>query len=90
MPLLALLAALAVALVPTVLFVGLWRGLLRLRETALQRYGDPNDRGQPTGLPGASSSAPAADGSPAVVACPDCGTGNDGYATFCAACLRKL
>ncbi len=87
MSLSALLVALAVSLAPTVLFLGLWRGLTRLRENALQRHGDASDLGQPAGSR-ASSSTPSTDSSPAT--CPDCGTDNDGYATFCVACLRKL
>ena len=86
----ALLVALAVSIVPTVLYLGLWRGLVRLRENALARYGDAHDLGQPAASPRSASPRSASSGSRATVDCPNCGTGNDDYARFCAACLRKL
>lgn len=86
----ALLVALAVSVLPTLLYLGLWRGLVRLRENALQRYGDPTESGQPAGPRASASTAGDHGGSPATATCPHCGTDNDGYATFCVACLRKL
>jgi hypothetical protein len=94
---LRVVAGLFVIVAPTLLFLGLWRGLEAMRddeliqqvhqraETMDQQSGDP-ERPVDALTDGPSLSEPA----PPVVTCSACGTPNMRDATYCQECLTEL
>lgn len=81
-------AGLFVIVAPTLLFLGLWRGLERLQDDELVervRAGEfdssPSNGMTPSLLPGDDADRRA---------CDSCGTPNLGDATYCQECLGKL
>jgi hypothetical protein len=85
---------------PTLLFLGLWRGLDAMRDDELieraRRRAEATDQ-SPTGadvpvdpLPDSGQSPLTADDSARVVTCEACGTPNMQDATYCQDCLSEL
>lgn len=79
-----------VIVAPTLLFLGLWRGLEALKDDELieraQAQGDFSSSPSPSEV--ASSLLPDTDRD--LTTCQDCGTPNTTDATYCQECLRKL
>ena len=86
-----LAAAAFVIVAPTLLFLGLWRGLEAMRDDELierARREGHLDSSPPTS-PVPDGLVPDLAGSDTVV-CEACGTGNVAEATYCQSCLEKL
>ncbi|PSP83341.1 zinc ribbon domain-containing protein [Halobacteriales archaeon QS_1_68_17] len=92
-----LLTAVMIVL-PTLLFLGLWRGLTYLRDDDLAEQVVEGRVSSPTGADSyvsvsAADFVPGGDGEAGdvdTVACPTCGTPNLRGMTFCRECLDKL
>jgi len=83
----ALLVTLVIAVLPTLLFLGLWHGLQYMRDDELiDRLKDDHDTvGSRRGL---MSDGPIATSS--GVQCPSCGTSNRPGMEYCQQCLDEL
>ena len=87
-------AGLFVILAPTALFLGLWKGLMRLRdENLIERVRRMEGRGSPSpataAVTGSAASALDRDEEPHVV-CESCGTPNAAGMQICRECLGTL
>ncbi|PSP57796.1 hypothetical protein BRC72_07555 [Halobacteriales archaeon QH_7_66_36] len=98
-PVVDLALSLALSLVPTVLFLGLCRGLERLRDDDLINQWVAPDEVSPNANPDArqapwrdadGAARATVDGNAVTTDCPHCGAANPEYADICAACLRSL
>ncbi len=90
-----LLLAGTVIVMPSVLFLGLWHGLMRLRDDDLandlleeESMGSPLDTSLGRRLLGLRGSVVAPSGSAAT--CGACGAHNVGHAGYCGQCLEPL
>lgn len=90
-----LLVAAFVVVAPSVLFVGLWRGLHALRDDRLvarmeEHATEPKRHTNlsPTSL--LSVGTGSSSDRPSVVTCGSCGTPNPNGVTFCHECLSRL
>jgi len=84
---LRVLAGLFVIVTPTLLFLGLWRGLQSMRDDALvQRVTARAEGDEGPDL----SLTPAASPDSPVVTCPACGAGNRQDVAYCRQCLSPL
>ncbi|MFB6207214.1 MAG: hypothetical protein ABEJ05_11885 [Haloglomus sp.] len=86
-PKLALMASLAMSLVPTLLFLGLWRGLMWLRDDALVEEARRKRAREARFDAGRSMDG---DTAAAVSACAACGSRNPAGMTHCWNCLGEL
>ena len=93
--------ALSLCLLPSLLFLGLWRGLVRMqRSSIVARTSDRGDYSDPAvtwgdvvdayadpqrRLLGPSTAMPRSD-----ARCSVCATENEPFASFCGGCYRKL
>ncbi len=81
------LAGLFVIVAPTLLFLGLWRGLQSMQDDALVRRvrerAEASDESRLSLSPSPSPSSP-------VVTCPTCGAGNRDDTAYCRQCLSRL
>lgn len=91
----ALLVTLVIAVLPALLFLGLWHGLDYLRDDELlqkaqdERYSDvPNY--EPRFIDSNSGPTAPAKATSSGVRCPDCGTSNRNGMNYCQNCLSKL
>jgi hypothetical protein len=94
--LLGLVAALVISLVPSLMFLGLWYGLMYLRDDDLIERAREMEAQRPQYSPGARP----AGGSPVrtdrrtdprgAVSCERCGTRNATGVTYCWQCLAEL
>ncbi|SFR85910.1 hypothetical protein SAMN05216559_0150 [Halomicrobium zhouii] len=89
------LAGLFVVVAPTLLFLGLWKGLTYLRddeliERARRMDGRSSPSPDPTGISAFPSSAFDASEGVEVVVCDACGTANRAGVTFCRECFGRL
>jgi hypothetical protein len=83
---------------PTMLFLGLWRGLMALRNDDLANrtlngdFGPISDGPIPARMFGfaAPRGGRAATGSESLVRCPNCQSENPGYVGYCEECLESL
>lgn len=89
-----LLVAVFVILAPSVLFVGLWRGLHALRDEHLiermeehARESNTRQHATPASI---LSGGVVSSTRPSVVACGTCGTANPDGVTFCHECLSRV
>lgn len=86
-----LLTALFVIVTPTLLFLGLWRGLEVLRDDEVieraKREGYVDASASPVDVASSVLSGVSED---ATVTCEACGTANLPYASYCRGCLRDL
>jgi hypothetical protein len=98
-PVVDLALSLVLSLVPTLLFLGLCRGLERLRDDDLINQWvapgevppDANPDARQAPWRGADGTTHATvDGNAVTTDCPHCGAANPEYADICAACLRSL
>lgn len=81
------LAGLFVIVTPTLLFLGLWRGLQSMQDDALvRRVRERAEASDETGL----SLSPSPSPSSSVVTCPTCGAGNRDGTAYCRQCLSRL
>jgi hypothetical protein len=95
-PLLALASALVLAFVPTALFLGLWYGLMALRDDELVERAREMQAQRATYATGSSPSPGS--GSPSAspadpetgVVCPHCGNRNVAGMNYCWHCLDSL
>jgi hypothetical protein len=96
-----LVVAGVLAVAPTVLFLGLWRGLMALRNDDLANrtlngeFGRLPDGPIPTkvfrtAVGGGGSTDRAASPDAETVRCPHCGASNPRYVGYCDACLERL
>jgi len=81
-------AGLFVVVAPTLLFLGLWRGLELLQDDALVERVRDGEFDSPTTAPRPSMFPDDDGGNPRT--CQSCGTPNLGDARFCQECLGKL
>ena len=91
-PVVDLALSLALSLVPTVLFLGLCRGLERLRDDDLIDQWVAPGEVSPEASPDARQSLwldEGGEGNAATTDCPHCGAANPEYADICAECLRS-
>lgn len=99
-PLVDLVVTLLLSLVPTLLFLGLWRGLMYLRDDAVierarQMEGeyDGAGGGLTTPSPGAAGDSSDVGGAPPTadsVRCENCREWNTAGVTYCWNCLEEL
>ena len=87
-------AGLFVIVAPTLLFLGLWKGLMRLRDDDLvERMRRMEGRASPSpptsGVVASAVSALGENGRPTVV-CDSCGTQNRAGMDYCGECLAAL
>ena len=97
-PAVDLALSLALSLVPTVLFLGLCRGLERLRDDDLiNQWVAPGevspdaspDARQTLWLDAGGEGHATAEGNASTTDCPHCGAANPEYVDICAACLQS-
>ncbi|EMA20783.1 zinc ribbon domain-containing protein [Haloarcula argentinensis] len=96
---LRVIAGLFVIIAPTLLFLGLWRGLEAMRDDELiqQAHQRAEMRDQPSAGPDwstdtllADESSPLSETKMSVVTCSTCGTPNVQDASYCQSCLTEL
>ena len=89
-----LLVATFCIVAPSLLFIGLVRGLDRLRDDALVARVTERMDDQPSSAPGPAAvlTGGAVDGvsETEFSTCPSCGLSNPGFAGYCANCLASL
>ena len=90
-----LLVAAVVIVAPSLLFLGLWRGLMRLRDDDLidrlpdeEPVGSPLDTDLGRGLLGLQGSV--GEQQDEAVVCDACGARNVEHARYCGHCLKRL
>lgn len=82
-----MIAVLIIIITPSLLFLGLWRGLMAMRDDELvQRVQERAEASDEMGM--ALSAIPQPDSS--TIACPNCGTGNRSGVARCKQCLSPL
>jgi len=82
-----MVAVLIIIVTPSLLFLGLWHGLMAMRDDELvQRVQERAEASDEIGMP--LSIVPQTDSS--TVACPNCGTGNRSGVAYCKQCLSPL
>jgi len=96
---LRVIAGLFVIVAPTLLFLGLWRGLEAMRDDELiqqahqraeMRDRSPTDADWPVDVLADETVSPLSETNLSVVTCGTCGTPNMQNATYCQECLTEL
>lgn len=90
-----LAVALVLAVLPSLLFLGLWHGLMYLRDDDLVEQAREMERQRPQYSPGSSpgsggSVSTSRSNDDGTVVCPRCSTQNTAGVTYCWNCLAEL
>lgn len=83
-------AGLFVIVAPTLLFLGLWRGLEAMKDEELVERVEETEEFSVSRSPTSIASSVLPDGDAETTTCQSCGTPNLGDATYCQECLGKL
>jgi len=85
--------AIAISLAPSLMFLGLWHGLMYLRDDDLIEQAREMEHRRPQYAPGSapiSTTPVSGSGSDATVVCQRCSTHNATGVTYCRNCLAEL